>query len=116
MTGKPLWGSAAHVHCGSSGGKLLAAAFGEGSTIKPVEIGGGLYAAVRTSEDGASHVLCVHNGKREPIAFLPGAHLPGDPADQIVFVRGETVTRVRGQDIECVIEPGSHVWLGRVSR
>jgi hypothetical protein len=102
-------------HCGSSRSPLVTAAFGAGASARPVEIAPGLDAVLRVSEDGGSRLLCVHNVGDEPSAFLPGPYIPGDSSDQLVFVHGETVTRAHGEDIECVVEPGGHVWLGRAT-
>ncbi|MEV6603125.1 2,3-bisphosphoglycerate-independent phosphoglycerate mutase [Kutzneria sp. NPDC051319] len=120
MSGQALWRSTGHpdaaqiVHCGSTGIGLVGAAFSVGSTATPIRLAHRLDALLRVSEDGASEVLCVHNGGDEPAAFVPARHLPDRPGTRLVFVHGETTTRARDEEIECVVAPHGHVWLGRV--
>ena len=91
-----------------------ASAFAPGSTFQPVDLGRGLWAVARTSQDGANRVLCVHNISDHPLTFAPDEHLDGPHHQaQLVFLRGAAVADQEQGTTVCRIEPHAYAWLGR---
>lgn len=96
-----------------------ASAFVRAADAQPVDLGPGLWAMVRSSPDGMSRVLCVHNVSGVPRSFTPDPYLrlageaPGASL-VVLFLHGEITTR-EGSDgcIRCDLHPLTFVWLGR---
>ncbi|MFI0942721.1 hypothetical protein [Streptomyces sp. NPDC021020] len=82
---------------------------------RPVSLGDGLWGVARTSVDGATRALCVHNLTDGPATFAVGALLPPvRPDDQLHFVRGEARTSATADgDIAIHLDRRSFVWLAR---
>jgi hypothetical protein len=93
------------------GRPVVSAAFGAGSTATPVDVGGGMWAVLRTAPGGAERVLCVHNATHEVRTFAPAPHLPDDRAP-LVFLNGETSTTEAADGLRCALRPHGFVWLG----
>jgi 2,3-bisphosphoglycerate-independent phosphoglycerate mutase len=89
-----------------------ASAFAPGSTFQPVDLGRGLWAVSRTSQDGANRVLCVHNISDKPLTFAPDEHL-GSADTPLVFLRGATFADEEQGTTVCRIDAHAHAWLGR---
>jgi 2,3-bisphosphoglycerate-independent phosphoglycerate mutase len=90
-----------------------AAALGPGSRCRPVDLGPGLWAVLRTSPDGTNQVLCVHNPTDEPVAFAPGVHFDGSGTEPLLFLRGAATSGGTETAVTCRLDARGFVWLGR---
>ena len=91
-----------------------ASAFAPGSTFRPVDLGPGLWAVARTSQDGTDRVLCVHNISDRPLSFTPDQHLDGPrPHTPLLFLRGATFAVEEQGTTVCRIDAHASAWLGR---
>ncbi len=89
-----------------------ASAFVPGSTFKPVDLGGRLWAVARASADGANQVLCVHNPTDHPVTFSPDRHF-ADRTGQLLFLHGSAYAGTDGGQTTCRVDARSFVWLAR---
>jgi hypothetical protein len=88
-------------------------AFAAGSDWRPIGVADGLWAVVRTSADGTTRALCVHNLTTGPVTFTASAALRG--SGLLHFVRGAARTsETAGGDIAFHVEGRSFVWLARI--
>ena len=92
--------------------------FSHDAQVRTVELGDGLWSALRVSPDGTVTVLFVHNATGEPRTFAPADALPGKSAEPIHFIRGEMRTLGAGSpgDTErtlCELAAHSFAWLAR---
>ncbi|MFF2954064.1 hypothetical protein ACFVVU_22320 [Kitasatospora sp. NPDC057965] len=92
-----------------------ATAFGEGARLEPVDLGDGLWAALRTSPDAAQQVLCVHNLAAHPVDFDPRDAFTGAALDdgELLFLAGQIGPAPSGGDAPSRLAPHTYVWLGR---
>jgi hypothetical protein len=92
----------------------FADAFGETAEVHPIDPGAGLRAVLRTSADGSSRVLCVHNIAEQPASFILSSVLPTLPGTSIHFLRGEVRTEGTGTQVtDCHLAAGAFVWFGQ---
>jgi len=98
-----LTGSAPDV-----GHPVVAAAFGAGSTVTPVDVGSGLWAVLRAAAGGGHRVLCVHNVTDVARTFAPHVLDGATP----LFLSGETSTTEAVDGLRCELRPHGFVWLG----
>ncbi|MGQ0839454.1 hypothetical protein [Actinokineospora sp.] len=88
---------------------LIAGALRSDATVRPVDLGPGLVAVVRTSADTTARVLCVHNVTDEPAVFQPAAAVVGS----LTFVRGQVDTDDLGTGVlRCRLCANGFVWFG----
>lgn len=91
-----------------AGHPVVAAAFGAGSTVAPVDVGSGLWAVLRTAAVGGHRVLCVHNVTDVARSFAPHVLDGATP----LFLSGETSTTEAADGLRCELRPHGFVWLG----
>ncbi|MEV6974459.1 hypothetical protein [Kitasatospora sp. NPDC093806] len=94
------------------------AALEAGGSFRPVSLGEGIWAGVRSAADGSAHVLFAHNLTAMPVSFTPGEALPEEPggAAQLYFLAGASAssTESTGATVS-ELEPHGFVWLARFS-
>lgn len=93
----------------------IESAFTPGSELSAVEVGEGLWSALRTSPDGSVRVLCVHNVGDRARTFDPSGALPASmPGEDLHFIHGDTHTLpARGGGVLCTLAAHEFVWLAR---
>ena len=95
----------------------IESAFTPGCELRVVEVGQGLWSALRSSPDGSVRVLCVHNLGDHSRTFDPSGALPAlTPGEELHFIHGHTRTLPTdgdGDDVLCTLDPHEFVWLAR---
>lgn len=96
-------------------GPQILRAFAPGSDLSVVEVGEGLWSALRTSADGLTRVLCVHNLGERSHTFDPSGVLPQSPRGEFLhFVHGHMRTPPSlGGEVLCALGAHEFVWLAR---
>lgn len=93
----------------------IESAFAPGCELSVVEVGEGLWSALRCNPDRSVRVLCVHNVGDRARTFDPSGALPASIAgEDLHFIHGHTRTLPTGDDgVLCTLGAHEFVWLAR---
>ncbi|WP_405009831.1 hypothetical protein [Kitasatospora sp. NBC_01539] len=96
------------------GGPAFAAAFRDGATVTPLDLGPHLKGEIRSCTDATVHVLTVRNPTAQVREFLPEDLLP-EGTGPLLFLGGRSTSGEREGRITARLEPDSFVQLGRLT-